>query len=171
MTRLRFRLWTLMALVATVALVVSAGMMWSRSRTYRARAMFHARMERGYLQMSLQWSEMSRQMADGFTDTVARAADSAKRAEEAEAKAAKVNPAYLAEMFREHARSDRETATEDQRRVEAAVQHSISATCREMAVNEANLVAHHAVLMRKYMTAASNPWRRVAPDPKPHDLP
>jgi hypothetical protein len=139
--RPRFRLWTLLVLVAIIALGLGGEMMRRRRAGYLRAAAEHATKAARYGQFVEAVLGMAR-------DWDQRAVDEAEMAQKS---------AVLAlESF----------AIEQREQVERNKKRAIRR--REDAARIAKLANYHAAMKRKYQQAARYPWLPVAPDlPKP----
>jgi hypothetical protein len=164
----RFTIRSLLILVALVAMTIEGQMLWSRSKQYRAKAVFHAMEERKFRLSAKEWLE-------GADRNVTAVAKAVKLVEDVKAKI-KENELYAqanadSKIESEFANNrqvgyrllleSREIMLKSRRydEAESAVRY------RSYAADESRLAAYHAALSREYHRAEYRPWFGVAADP------
>ena len=171
----RFTIRSLLILVALVALLIEANMLWSRSRQYRAKALSHTSQQRQHARIAAEDIKLA-DSAIGLNDR--KIAETTEKVRQAKADIEK-NEAFA----KAHANSEIDSKfavmrrTLDELSLQSHLTHlkmleqdrdfnmQATARIREEAKHKARLAQYHAALARKYRRAASRPWFGVSADP------
>ena len=171
----RFTIRSLLILVALVAMLIEGQMLWSRSRQYQAKAVFHTSQQRQHASVAAKYIKAANSLVKRADAEVANAIEvigqTKAKIEENEiyAKAhagSKIDSEY-AERSREIYNSSLKL---DSLQLEMCKLNQKSNTQtanwgRDYAKGETRLAQYHATLARKYRCAASRPWFGVSADP------
>jgi hypothetical protein len=171
----RFTIRSLLILVALVALVIEANMLWSRSQRYRAKAVFHASQERQLAREAAKYIKAANSLVKRADAEVAKAIEvigqTKAKIEENEIYAKAHAGSKIDSEYAERSREIYNASLKlDNLQLEMCKLNQKSNTQtanwgRDYAKGETRLAQYHASLACKYLRAASRPWFGVAADP------